>query len=1748
MGQCDGGASSISAAALMERYGSIVDALSAIDRDAHEWGVAYVVDKVVKATSVASAVEGDICERASRLAGLLNRVVGGVPSSSPGGGNSGGLAPSTDGPGSVVSLLLPARVALESADANVRLDAVARLKSEAEQYDVASEAAMGGSTSSLNSASDGSLVRALLRRLVADDNAEVAREAGSIVAAWLKRMAEGGDGGDIGTTRPSFAFAASVAGDPCCLAEEALASLMRWTYVGRDNSWSLKTSTDPRGKINAIRGKSEAKDDVQSPLLSCISICGSAARLIMDHESFNDATTRSTTNIFYALFASLGAHVIVGDHTESEESVPPQVTRDAVSQAASAELLLLFRDEGANSTVAELITEHPVSHEVLNYFFSGRLAKVSSSVPSALQSSFRWFALHSYSEVLASPPRHETPSPALLQVTLNLILNQMQSYTKESKECTSFRREAQFLGNLCINFVSSLGVKDGYRFEQCIMDLASTSSNVSFDDIVRPAIISSQIDSLTTKTHKCCGLAALLKTCLHPNARSSGSSRLLSIAHELVGGECMNSNTIEKCIIPTLALLAHPDRAIRDNVIRLLEQFQLILKDQVLLDICNKATEQSSPLRSSLLMDGANVLPNLLRQIVVSPAGSSAALRFLVEGCKHVVFTEEGEFASGGCEASAIILSSMEKAGEHAFSLSTRWNLAGDDLLEAFLGCDRVDLLPSTSLGRLRDCVLSMLKGVVVNEAHAADDGLNIQISIGPSQTGGRMRSYSVGGSGRFTTLDDYPDNMLQSVLKSLLSSTSPLLLSKHVIQLVLARYSWSDGVFPKLTGKSRNAITSALLTLRARDNNELAGSALVGLPLRSSDFFQMLKGVDASRSEIDQSAVVFITDWISGKLDVLGSVADVSKLSTKLFDQLSSTSSSQNSIPGDGGSRDYTRVSILQALHAIHSCYKSQFSKAAEVDGDKLSSKRKRSRSHSDVGNHRALASEANLLVGLVGGDTSTYHPINSGRGIALSLSLLTLLCEESPSAVVTSLLPTLMNLSEASPRGEVMSVKKVDLKALGDAIIAVVPAYCKHAPLANLSLFNLLETLIGKIIVPGREHKKSTYILLDKLVTALKLLPQASSSDAIASFAACVMALQAFNLHIPTSANDAEPELLDTEEGSHGRLDSRVLSNLKSGIKIGISLSLLQYAVSLMAYISGDSIFSAEEPPSDKLKVTISEVTVLALRGGASADAGIQIAAYSQLTKAQQRSVLYLAITFLQSVRDALSIRMAKQIVRKNKGDDGAVCLRLWDELMQAHTYALRAHAKLGASAMNPIENRFWGAAPIVTGDCLENLQNLLPVPHFLASVSSALESGSEVDTYIRKKSLRFLADRVSELTPDSPEASLFLEMVPDLVALIDVDRSAAVSGDESLTYVRRAIIMQQGALIAIECFVRSLYPTTENGKLATNATAVILPALSSITRLLNNTASSWIKANDYCSDGTTGVADAECQLLSSCSLCVSTIVTTLKARCLPQLPSIVKPLVASLKSVNDVMDKTQEKTATTGELLQLSILKTIKALAETLPQFLSPFLPLIFSNNALPSLALKQGAVSVAASEVETALATKVQIRQLVPALYQALSKNLGTETGNWQEATNNLLLLNLAVESSHRSDLSPIVGKILNGLVMAYGYEGDECSRPQLLMSANKCFLSLIMKLSEAQLRPLYARLREWRGDIEDKSDGRSSAVRRHAFWSLSAQLSRSLRSIFLPCLTSVLQDVIDELVSSHCCYDAKYPICIVPYLS
>lgn len=1632
--------------------------MAEVDTSTCDQGVAYAVNAIAK-VSPKHTSDKSSQERMSRLASILGHT---DPSDlvQKGSKKISSLqnANNTD---AVAARLLPPRVALEHADASIRLNAISQLKQNEE----------GG-------LKDADLVRSLFRRLSLDDNPAVVVAAANSLEVFLKQ-----DEAD------------ELVDDLDLFAKESLEALIRWTFIGKDDSWSPSSSaktTDKQMKQGEKKGKKK-----QTPQVACIHLCGIVTGLLWDRlsNSFSVDDETANSDAFCMLVLSLGAHVQARNVGES-------------SNAASAELLRLSGDD--DLTITDFIVKHPISLYVMENFFNAESASGHVTVPASLQKRFLWLALMSFSSVECSNE--------VARQMLDLILYQSRFYTNESKQNESFQWEVQFLLDNTEKCLASLA--EDVEFVTAILQLASTPSKVSLDAFVRPVLQS----RLRTSSN----ILVLIKACLQSQASKESILRLLAIAKDSFDGT--DGKVANRCIMPALALLSHPERDIREHVLSLLAAFKSATNDDMTSSICSAATDKRFPIYSSLVMDGANSLPQLLANIVLSSKSPASLQESMIKACMDCSL-KEGSLLGDGCQATAVILYAMEKAGEKAFPLSKRWEYAGSVLFQTFL--TKAEASDRCNSEGLRDCVVTMLKGVVVNETSHSGDG--IQISVGPTQSGRRMRSYSVGTSESVAITSNYDTSMIHAVLDAL-ASTSPVSLTRAVIQLAVHRQSWANGVFSKLDQKTRHNIASALLSLRSEDDDELAGTALFGLPLKALDFVQLLKHVDATQSETNQAALVFIADAIRGKVDLLGKLSDVSKLSSSLFDQLLSLSATQGSSSGDSGGKDYTRVSILQALLAVHSHYKTELSDLSDKHN---SGGGRRSRSHSDVGSPKTLASHANILVGLVGGDGSSVEPLNSGRGRALCLSLLTCLCEESPSSIVTSLLPAVLGVagvSSSTDTENTASEKRFDVKTVGDALLVIVPAYCAHSSAANLSLFTLLENFVAKIVVDDNENEKSRYSLLAQFVESLKLLPsQDDARDSVTSLVACVTALEAFNIH--------KPHGFMSEDNSQRKSlapSLRVLANATSAMKISVSLGLLEYAEKLMSVICGVTTVS-EATTSGGMKVDIADLTLLALHGPESGEE-LGDLSYSDCTDAQKRSIFYLTISMLQTVREATSTPAAKKLVRNCRGVDADLCLRLWQELMQTHISTLRAHAKLVNDDIGESEKKFWEAAPFVTSQCLENLQNLLPVPHFLASVHSILTDES-ADTYIRKKTIHLLADRVADVGCDSPEASLFLEMVPELVAQVNVERPESNGDEDSLVSIRRTIVMQQGALIAIESFVRALYPQSENSQAVNAASGVFVPALTTIAHLVKTTATSWLEAN--AKGGSTKSLDvgaAECSLLSSASLCVATLVKNLKARCLPLLPSIVNPLTASLKSINGLVDDTDDHVALTGKYLQLSILRTLLAISEVLPNFLLPYLTLIFSSNALPSKTLHQGneegesSIRAAAEQVESALATKTPIRQLIPCLSQALANNLTVgSNSNWEEACVILQVMNMAVESSQRSELNPIVGKIFNGLVVAYGYDGDDESKSQLLTQANTCLLSLVMKLSEAQLRPLYARLREWRGDIDTESedDSAKTCVRRSAFWSLSAELSRSLRSIFLPCLTSVVTDVVDELVSYLC---------------
>ena len=110
-------------------------------------------------------------------------------------------------------------------------------------------------------------------------------------------------------------------------------------------------------------------------------------------------------------------------------------------------------------------------------------------------------------------------------------------------------------------------------------------------------------------------------------------------------------------------------------------------------------------------------------------------------------------------------------------------------------------------------------------------------------------------------------------------------------------------------------------------------------------------------------------------------------------------------------------------------------------------------------------------------------------------------------------------------------------------------------------------------------------------------------------------------------------------------------------------------------------------------------------------------------------------------------------------------------------------------------------------------------------------------------------------------------------------------------------------------------------------------------------------------------------------------------------------------------------------------------------------------------------------------------------------------------------------------------------LLNSVTTAFEYEGTWEDRSSLVLAACDLFDAIVLKLSEVQLRRVYASIREWRGGL-DMSDPERLASQRYAFWAVSARLSKESRSIFLPCLSVVMDDVIAELNLAVTMFDRR----------
>lgn len=1178
--------------------------------------------------------------------------------------------------------------------------------------------------------------------------------------------------------------------------------------------------------------------------------------------------------------------------------------------------------------------------------------------------------------------------------------------------------------------------------------LLSVSSEKAFSRVARESIAS--ICAVVKKTAS--PVTLLLEIASRENCPVVVLKRVLRIVADLVAD---SSKEAALAVVPTLGLLAHTDQDVRKTATFLLDSLEPLLDNndaKVFASVGNAVSSAAT----SIQLNGASALPAFFRQAINDADYPERSRAFLLESCVNLLANKSlirPEGLSGALRSCSIVLSAVEFSGESSFPLTERWSIAGSKIAELFLKVSTSDSYAEGPVDALLQTLGRMLKGGTVVDSASLD--LDIIISTGPSFRGTRARSYSVGRSKGVALLSPYPAEMLNTLVtcfnKGSATNATPLIQSmcRTFLHDVVGRQSWSDGIFKKLSAPNRIQLAFALITLRASGRVDMNSAPFLDLPLDVPDVCSLIE--KAVGDSMNLAALTFTMDYVRTNATRLSEQKTITRLIASLFDTVDALSGSV-SVDSDDDV-EFAVHSMLLALAQILKAEKSQGSLVPK----------------------NLVPPFTALLVELVGcvdnGAKDERISLKSWKAKSTALDLLASFCRYHPKTVVPMLIRALMT-SAITNRLIPMSEPSTDLflRTSRDAFVAMVPVIVEFAGEAGLSIFDLIGAFLAQL--KSVENVNIKNHLFKSMAEAL-LQPPRRKECHLGTFLTCLLA----------------NEIALTKGHSSMAHFRQLLLSLLQEAPVRTQVESLKEFVATAN--SAVSTFQGQDVDADR-KVSFDSIQTISRSNQSS----------------NMESTLSLASHLSKLVLDTLSFPLLEQFVRTGSDSDSSLSLEIWQDLLllQSSTVGLeRMTSMVNADVMidaNIDIARHWSVSLRTAIDAtLAALQNMLPAHIFLASASCLIEDGSS--TELQAKALRFVAERASIVEPDSPEACLFLDIVPSLVSLFD-----SFENDTRT----ESFVVQQAIVMVMEQMARSLVLSDSDSR----NNGVFESALKSISRRL-----------DYFAAKTTFLeTDAVCQLICTMALGVATLVKVLKARCLPVLPKLISSFLTFLSDANQTIASTPAENLEQAQLMQLSSIRSLSAMAECVPQFLVPYLDRLLSPTILASPSLKRSVkddivLAAMVEKLDLTLAKAVPCRQLLPSACKALSK-----CGQVDEYKTILAIMKISIEQAPKGDLPSVRNYVVKAILLSFDFDGsiEECS--MVLDTANGVALALVMKLSEIQLRALFTKVQEWRDEvIEDSS---TAARRQHAFWSMTAVLSKELRSIFFSCMSNVVVDAVKEL--------------------
>ena len=1447
---------------------------------------------------------------------------------------------------------------------------------------------------------------------------------------------------------------------------EAICEVLRKYEITAWDPHVAETSLQALYKWTEVGG---TKPGLKTSLLSlAISLASRAARAL------------ETGELYVRLIEAIGGHSVgSGD----------QLRQDAIAGLFTA--LSTNQQKAAKKSKLAQVNAFLVSNRTLLDGFCRSVSSRVSSTERALRRRFVTLMLNAWNDCLEQNQKKKTDkSLKFASDSIDYCLWTLKFLPDDMTEI-----ELDLI-SACLNHSSKQIASNEELLLAYISSLAAESGD-TFDKVAAPFI-----EEVCRNVNDSNGKSVPAVAVLMEIALSAGSSwaveNLLTIAARCVGPG--DAHDFCYAVLPALALLQHSDSAVRAKAVDMLCLLGGFIEKETdsqwnpLNSICQFVSKQ----RSKATIGDESIVAKCLASSIRDSDSPSDAQNFILKLC---VFSAAGTGglettssehafkdcwlttrpAYGGLRVAAIILNAAEVAGEAAFPLLLRWKRCGQIILDGLYAMKfSITKIPQ-QLEEIIDSVVRILKGVKVMDSSSLNEATpNIIISTGPATRGGRARSYSVGKSDGLVFLEPYPKDMQKALIRILSPEGGNHIMRSvrnAVFQIILNRHSWGQGVFARLTPAVRRAIAAAVLKNVSHHLADNADRAIYSLPMDALDVGELM----TSEGDRDNASLSLLADYVSENSKTLATANGVNDLVSVLFRLISELSTETFE---DVDEIDFVRQSMVEALRNV-------IRDSGEVPGA------------ASVDDQDTFVKFKSLLIRLVGGSAEEFEnvrPLSSLRAKLATLSLLAQLCSKDPKRVV-SLIPAMLGST-------MVATDSNDARSAFEVFSIVLPVFIRGASSTDLSLAHLFGAFAAAIDnLTSEDNRLSFSMSFIRALLRITDVHLEAKFSLVGGLVSCFLAREVYE--------SCQKAKLDDPDSKSSRLVTRILEACDAHTQLEAVLSLAVFAKNIMIMLN-TNMYSGTGPAL----LPVEHLEKIALEGPASGGwSPSKLKSNGRnLSSGQRHALMRLCQSFLLAASDCLASDALRKFVRNSDGADSNVSLRLWQNLLLVQSSCFVNTSGNG----NNEEGFLWKVASDLANDSLECLQSDLPCHIFLASASSLIKEGGTGE--LRARAVRLIADRALQVQASSPEASLFRDMLPFLVDLLQPSTDSSSSQLEG-----NPIVLQQSALVGIENIARVSWVSSGETK---NWAAQFTEAMSVCGNILN-ALSGPFHDNPR---GFSGVDGPSRQLICSAALCASTLVRVCGPKSIPTLPILMEALVRSLCAANGYAASStsndDDDCMSEAKMMQLSILRSLVAVTDTLPQFLGPFLKQLLSPSALPSEGLRTGsgehenAIRVTIERLEDILATRVPPRQLIPAASSCL-----IESPNSIGLSSLLATLNAAVKASSGANLSSQRAHILRAATFAFEFQKAGADRQKLTEVTTDLLLNLILKLSEVQLRQLYGKLRDWKGDL-DKADPHSRVLRRAAFWKLSARLGKELRSIFLPCLSSVFTDAVDELVSGQ----------------